>query len=72
MANYISSKETWYDEDKCLYYKYIGRDDSKKTLMYTAWGFTKEVVDLKSKFLVDVLNRLSANPELFYHEIKNQ
>ena len=72
MANYVVSKETWYDEDKQLYYKYIGRDDSKKTLMYTAWGFTEEVVSLKATFLVDVLNKLSANPELFYHDINNQ
>lgn len=37
----IISKETFYDEDKELYYKYIGLSDRDRTLIATAWGKTK-------------------------------
>lgn len=64
MANYVVSKETWYDEDKQLYYRYIGRDDSKKTLMYTAWGKTECIADLKAQLIVSLLNKLSIDCEI--------
>jgi len=59
MANYISSKETWYDEDKQLYYKYIGRDNKKKTLMYTAWGHTAQLAEMKAELVITMLNELN-------------
>ena len=59
MATYIASKETWYDEDKQLYYKYIGRDNKKKTLMYTAWGYTAQLAEMKAELVVTMLNELN-------------
>lgn len=36
----IVSEESFYDEDKKLYGTYVGADNKKKTLFFTAWGET--------------------------------
>jgi len=38
----VVSKETFYDEERELYYTYIGKSAPKRELLITAWGKTKE------------------------------
>jgi hypothetical protein len=47
---YISGNEAFYDEEKELWYCYIGKNNQKKTLRFSVWA--------KGKFLAIKLARL--------------
>ncbi len=34
-----------FDEEEQLFYRKVGLDDNKKTLIYTVWGKTEQEVD---------------------------
>lgn len=38
----VVSNETFYDEERELFYTYVGKSAPKRELLITAWGKTKE------------------------------
>lgn len=64
MDIFISGGEAFYDDEKMLYYCYIGINDSNKSLQYTAYGTTeKEAID-RAASLAYILNSLDKQKDV--------
>lgn len=55
---FVSGKEAFLDDEKELYYCYIGINDSNKSLQYLAYGNTPSVAVDRAKSIADILNAL--------------
>lgn len=53
--NYIISKETFYDEERELFYCYIGKDNREKTLLLTVWGVTEQAARISAEKFLELL-----------------
>lgn len=60
MLIFISGREAFYDDDKILFYCYIGIDDANKSLQYTAYGKTEQEAIERAASLAYLLNSVDA------------
>jgi len=58
MYKFIAGKEAFFDDEKELYYCYIGVNDSNKSLQYMAYGNTPQVAIQRAESLCHILNSL--------------
>jgi len=57
MTKYIASGVAHYDEEKLLYYCYVGENKPSMPLLYTCWGTKAAQARANAKNLADLLNQ---------------
>lgn len=55
---YKVSELTTYDEDKMLFETYVGLNDEKRTLLFSAWGNTEQDSQELANKVCNILNQL--------------
>lgn len=52
----ILAGETFYDEERELYYTYIGYDNKEKTLLLSVWGKTEVACMFNAEEILETLS----------------
>lgn len=60
MFMFISAPEAFYDDEKILYYCYVGINDTNKSLQYTAYGKTEKEAIERAASLAYLLNSVDS------------
>ena len=59
MSNIVVSNETFYDEERELFYTYVGTNPPKRELLVTAWGVDKIQSQGLALVIKDFLTKIS-------------